>query len=186
MNLPPLTKHQTDDILLGIYRQSEDTRILGWLYEKYYTSIYQYCLYWVKDSDHAFDLTQNAFLKSIDKLDQLKQMENYGYWLRSIAYNSTMSFLKQQKREVNFKKNLGEFSLNQEEKEVKQKEAQLLNLERAIGQLPQPVDEMLKLKYQENKSIAELQELYDLSESAVKMRLARARKKVRQLMQDAA
>ncbi|NJM80941.1 MAG: RNA polymerase subunit sigma-70, partial [Flavobacterium sp.] len=51
-------------------------------------------------------------------------------------------------------------------------------LEKALLKIP-PDDKMiLQLKYQDDASIKELEELFQLSESAVKMRLSRAKSKV--------
>ena len=186
MNIPSPTQQLSDEVLLRKYQETQDSNTLGVLYEKYFSDIYRLCWYWVKDREHAFDLTHTVFLKSIDKLDQLKRLENYRFWLHSIAYNSTMSFINWQNRELMNQEQFEKVYPYLIDDDAALREKMLSSLEHAMQELPKPTNELLRLKYQENKSIHELQDFYGLSESAVKMRLARARNKLKRLMADAA
>ncbi len=62
--------------------------------------------------------------------------------------------------------------------DLEAKEFQISLMEILIDELNEQDKEMLKLKYVDKMSIKAIQAEFELSESAVKMRLARARKKV--------
>ena len=55
----------------------------------------------VRNVDDAQDLTQEAFIKALQRQDQLKDLEKAGHWLSRIATNTAIDFLRRSGR-VNF------------------------------------------------------------------------------------
>lgn len=63
-------------------------------------------------------------------------------------------------------------------------ESQEKSLKKALDKIHPEDKALLLMKYQDDISIKELMEVHKISESAVKMRLARARQKVKELMEN--
>ncbi|MFM2124207.1 MAG: hypothetical protein RL328_658 [Acidobacteriota bacterium] len=55
----------------------------------------------VRNVDDAQDLTQEAFIKALQRQDQLKDLEKAAHWLSRIATNTAIDFLRRSGR-VNF------------------------------------------------------------------------------------
>lgn len=55
----------------------------------------------VRNVDDAQDLTQEAFIKALQRGDQLKDLDKAGHWLSRIASNTAIDFLRRNGR-VNF------------------------------------------------------------------------------------
>ena len=55
----------------------------------------------VRNVDDAQDLTQEAFIKALQRQDQLKDLEKAAHWLSRIASNTAIDFLRRSGR-VNF------------------------------------------------------------------------------------
>lgn len=55
----------------------------------------------VRNVDDAQDLTQEAFIKALQRQDQLKDLEKSAHWLSRIATNTAIDFLRRSGR-VNF------------------------------------------------------------------------------------
>ncbi len=57
------------------------------LYQQYSKAMYNICIRMTGTRNDAEDLLHDAFLKAFKKLDQLKQPEAFGGWLRQIVVN---------------------------------------------------------------------------------------------------
>ena len=72
------------------------------LYEEYYDRLYFFVLKNVDSKEAAEDITQDTFLKSMEKIDSLEKPENYVSWLHSIAYNKCTDMFRSRKSDVYF------------------------------------------------------------------------------------
>ena len=55
----------------------------------------------VRNVDDAQDLTQEAFIKALQRQDQLKELDKAAHWLSRIASNTAIDFLRRNGK-VNF------------------------------------------------------------------------------------
>lgn len=173
----------TEAQLAGAYQCTHNGQYFGELYTRYYENVYAYCLRFTHDREGALDIAQEAFLRAAERIAQLRSPRLFAGWLFRIVRNECIDYLKDRNENVPLAqaestlndKNGGPFSLSPaEEKE------QLLNaLQAALKEADESSRALLKEKYFEGLPISELQQRYGLSESAVKMRLARARKHIR-------
>lgn len=68
------------------------------IYNRYYSDLYYYCLRMCNGNVHqAEDITQNTFFKAIQKISSFRGETNIRYWLRQIAKNDYISFLRKEK-----------------------------------------------------------------------------------------
>lgn len=153
------------------------------LYKKYVRKVYKKCLSMTKDLDVAQDYTQDIFLKAFTKLPSFKNQSSFSTWLYAITHNYCLDQLQLKKRLPleRFTDNI--LDLEVDENDSKLREAKLLFLEEVRKELLQPELQLLRLKYEQNLTVKQLSEQYQLSESAVKMRLKRVRDKIAGLYQ---
>ncbi|MFK7809564.1 MAG: RNA polymerase sigma factor [Saprospiraceae bacterium] len=175
----------TDAQLVIIYQKNDDPKYFGELYQRYYTKLYHYCLGKVKDREDAYDITADTFVKLTTKVKGLKNPELFVAWLFKIANNACMDRFKERGK-TSFVDTNDFFDLEDEgdnsleEKVIK--EEQLNALDQILGDLDFETKTLVLDKYFNNKSVDQLEREMGLSKSAVKMRLARGRNKIAELM----
>jgi RNA polymerase sigma factor (sigma-70 family) len=171
----------TDEELVKLFVETQENRYFEKLYERYSEKVYHKCLSFVKDSAKAEDLTHDIFLKLIFKLGTFKEDAKFSTWLYSITYNHCMDQLRSNKKR-------GEV-LQEEPIEVPDdidlnnlfdgEDVQLKNLKTALDQLSVDEKGVLFMKYMDDMSIRDIAGIFNVTESAIKMRLLRSRDKLR-------
>lgn len=180
-----------EELVLALQRQMDADRFAV-LYDRYTTKVFQKCVSMTRDRDLAKDLTHDIFLKTFLNLPKFDHRSKFGTWLYSITYNYCLDALRrnQRHREEEIDERI-EAGLPQDERS----EEQLMALKaQGLAQVLQELDPadraLLLMKYQDDLSVLEIQGILALSESAVKMRLLRAREralaKYRELFPDEA
>ena len=170
----------TDEELVNHYLVTRQNDYFGQLYQRYCDKVYQKCLLFTNDKMQADDLTQDIFLRLLNKLDTYKQQAKFSTWLYSITRNYCTDQVRapQARRQVSLSSQW-DFTDLDEDNAVEQEFA-LSQLQTALQQLSPVEQSMLQKKYQDDVSIQALAMHYSLTESAVKMRLKRSRDRLRQ------
>ncbi|WP_460967561.1 RNA polymerase sigma factor [Spirosoma migulaei] len=168
----------TDEETIREYLFSKPNQCFETLYNRYVNKIYRQCLSMTKDSDTAEDFTHDIFLKMFDKLNAFQERSSFSTWLYSIAFNYCSDQLRLSKRFNTIAINSTLEQSISESKEAYLHEETLQLVKQALSILSANERTILKLKYEEGKSIDEIAQLYSLKTSAVKMRLKRGREKV--------
>lgn len=170
-------RHFTDKQLVDIFQDSTDKRYFGLIYERYHDRVYRCCLGILKDSTRASDLTQDVMLIVMDKLPQLRDGSQLGFWIYQISKNEAYKAAKHSalSRTDNIESKLNYAAETDNKKELLDRELELTLVRRALSQLNSLDRQVIKLKYFGQASISDLQQETGLSASAVKMRLFRAR-----------
>ncbi len=176
----------TDEELVQFIVHNGNTSLFGILYDRYGQKVYQKCLGFAESRDAAEDLTQDVFVKLYLNLKSFRGESKFSTWLYSFTYNHCVNYsksiLKRQRDNVELQEEAMYVSTADEE--VTDEEIFSLTvgkLQEALG-LIDPEDKIvLLMKYQDDKSIKEIAQLLELGESAVKMRLHRAKKKIVEL-----
>lgn len=76
----------------------KDQRAQTEIYKRYAKAMYNVALRIVKDAHYAEDVMQESFLKAFTKIQDYKQEVTFGAWLKRIVINSSIDFVKKQKR----------------------------------------------------------------------------------------
>lgn len=177
-DLPQMTETQ----LASAYQRTHSGRYLGELYTRYYDNVFAYCLRFTHDREGALDIAQEVFLRAAERIGQLRHTELFAGWLFRIVRNECINFLKAKTWAGNIPETRGGGAASDYDPftpSAAQEKEQLLDaLQAALAESDEGCRALLKEKYVEGLPIAALQARYGLSESAVKMRLARARKQV--------
>ncbi|XMO86495.1 RNA polymerase sigma factor [Algibacter sp. AS12] len=172
----------TDEELVEAIVETNNTLLFETLYDRYATLVYNKCYGFAKDGDEAKDLTQDIFLKLFVKLASFKGKSKFSTWLYAFSYNHCVNYVtrntakKFEKQSVDYKdiENLSE----EEEDDSSFLSMKVDRLKVAL-ELISPEEKMILLmKYQDNLSIKEIVNAMEIGESAVKMRIKRAKEKL--------
>jgi RNA polymerase sigma-70 factor (ECF subfamily) len=158
------------------------------LVEEYSPRIYGQALRMMQDPAEAEEILQETFLQVVRHIESFRGQSQLGTWLYRIATNQALMRLR--------RKRLASLPLDEAGQDgletalpsadwSKRPEAELLDqeareeMERAIAELPDSLRVVFLMRDVEGLSTAETAEALDLSISAVKSRLLRARMKLR-------
>lgn len=170
----------SDNELLLTYSTTKNDKYLAVIYSRYYEKVFRKCLTFTKDRSKAFDLTQDILVKALRKVSSFEGKAAFSSWLYRITYNSCVDYVRKKNKR-------GEVSLEAHQEtllqlpyeEYKEEDYQRFQrVQKLLGRFRGETKEMLELKYLQGYSLKELMEKYDLAESAIKMRLLRAKKKI--------
>jgi RNA polymerase sigma factor (sigma-70 family) len=171
----------TDEDLVDAYKAGNN-ECLGTLYARYYKKVYHKCLSHTKNPDVAFDLAQDILLKAFGKINTFLGNSSFSTWLYVVTNNHCIAFLRKSKN-IYFENIDLCFNMEDEISDIEERlqfEKREQYLATHLGEISEIERKMLILKYQNNYSIFDLQQEFNMNASAVKMRLHRAKHKMEQ------
>jgi RNA polymerase sigma factor (sigma-70 family) len=172
----------TDEALVELIITSHDPLLFKVLYERYVFTVFNKCLSFSKNNQEAEDICQDIFIKLLIKIKSFKGDSRFSTWLYSFTYNHCVNyyhrnkFKKYEKNILNIEQMYDEVPMQASHDDLEL--LRLKKLKTAMGLIPNEDKEILILKYQDFKSIKDLMELHNAGESAIKMRLKRAKEKL--------
>lgn len=168
----------SDEELIQEITRANDTHLFGVLYDRYADVVYNKCLSFIGSKEEAQDLTHDIFVKLFVKLKSFKGDSKFSTWLYSFTYNHCVNYLQ---REVKGKKNTYTVQDEVKDETIDDVDDQSIfemkaeKLSQALQIISPQERAILLMKYQDDFSIKEIAQMNDLGESAVKMRLNRAK-----------
>lgn len=158
------------------------------LVRKYQQSIYYLCRRMIGAHQSADDLSQETFIKAYFSLPKFKDGMNFYTWIRKIAVNNSLNYLKAQMREERLDERGSRIPRNSSStgQELPQDRVQRNHLEqkfkKALKALPADQKIIFCLRFYEDLSYKEISQLLNLPNGTVMSRLNRTRKKLKALM----
>jgi len=167
----------TDSTLVTQYQLTNNEAYFTELYHRYYEKMNRYCLKALHNQTDAADMTQEVFIKVLDKLPTLNNPDLWIAWLFRIAHNLVINLHRRRAlhRMDSFEENPFEIIAADGVEEKLEIERKLMAIPQLLDELPSQQAKIIRLKYLEGRSIEDLCEEFHIKESAVKMRLLRAR-----------
>ena len=163
--------------------------LLEILYDRYSAKVFYKCVSITKDRDLSKDLAHDIMIKIFMNLAKFKGTSDFSFWVKSIAYNHCMDYLKKEKRFRTEDMEAGEFEqVSTDEIELENKvlkEIQLEQLEVLFKELKGDDKIILLMRYQDSMSVKHISTTLGIGESAVKMRLKRSRDRLAELLKEA-
>jgi RNA polymerase sigma-70 factor (ECF subfamily) len=157
------------------------------VYDEYYDPVRKFILTYVRDEWVADDLIQDTFLRVQKNLDSVRDPEKISSWVFRIAYNLCHDHFRQAKRS----------SLNNPliQAEIPTFEEAMVQKELEQNQMGQCVQDKLDLLPKNYRTVLilsdtmalsqkEIAEILSISVSSVKVRIHRARKKMRAILEE--
>ena len=169
----------SDEALVDLVKGSMEADTFGMLYDRFAPKVYRKCLSMTRDRNLAHDLTHDIFLKAFLNMHKFDGRSKFGTWLYRITFNYCLDHLRRKQRDP-VSKDVDPHTVtpgNEHQYEEELLGLRADRLETVLAEIDATDRAMLLFKYQEELSIKELTELLDMSESAVKMRLLRARER---------
>lgn len=174
------------DEQLLLEKISSDPKEFGILFDQYYSRIFGYVLRRTLNYDLAGDITAETFLKAFLKINAFKWKDiSIGSWLFKIATNEIRIYYRKQKysaRSLDQLLDSGAFDIAnresyEEERERIEKELKNYNdfilVQKKLENLPVKYQEVISLKYFEEKSIKEISEILGKKEGTIKSLISR-------------
>jgi len=177
-------KDLSDEDLVKAIVLKNDTLLFEILYDRYDKLVYNKCRGFSRHDDEAEDLTQDIFLKLFVKLKTFKGKSKFSTWLYSFTYNHCVNYVnrstakKIEKQSVDTDNLKDEHYGSQEQDDADIQNLKVEKLKEALEKISPEEKMILLLKYQDSLSIKDLCGVLDIGESAVKMRLKRAKEKL--------
>ena len=181
---------RVEDFSLDALR-SGDRAEFALLVEAYYEMIYRLAIKMVNNPQDAEDILQEAFIKAYRHLKNFDGRSSLSTWLYRIATNEALMFLPRQKPDtvsVDESLDTGEGEVEPlqiidwsslPEEELMSAEAQVY-LDKAVDKLSPSLRVVFVLRDIQGLATRETAEVLDISETAVKTRLSRARLQLRE------
>jgi RNA polymerase sigma-70 factor (ECF subfamily) len=171
--------------------KSGDASAFEELVKRYDRKIFRIAQHVTRNREDAQDIVQEAFLKAFRKLEEFREDSQFATWLVRIAINQSLTKLRQlhNKKEVGFEQDspdkadevsyeVADWSPNPEERYRASELREILT--HALQALQPALSLVFVLRDIEGLSTEQTSEALDLSQSAVKSRLMRARLQLRE------
>jgi RNA polymerase sigma-70 factor (ECF subfamily) len=159
-----------------------DSNAFAPLINKYKNMIFTLVIKIVKNREDAEEVAQDSFIKAYEKLGSFEGKSKFSTWLYTIAYRNALTKVRKKKLEttdidsyvIDNHKDDHDFPQLEAIKSGEQQEY----VKKAIDNLGETDSLLITLFYLHDNSIEEIQEITEMSQSNVKVRLFRARKKL--------
>lgn len=172
-----------DTEVIHVYLEHQASNCFDLLYKRYGGKIFSKCISMLKDEVLAHDATQEIFTKIFLNLSKFNAKSRFSTWVYSITYNYCIDYIRRKKKRANLFMDDIE-RLPEVEDEVSDDEILSIathQLKVILEELDDSERAILLMKYQDGMSIKEIAELLGKTESAVKMRIKRAKEKAKYL-----
>ncbi|MFZ9003436.1 MAG: RNA polymerase sigma factor [Robiginitalea sp.] len=152
------------------------------LYRQYAHGMFCVAMRFVKNTADAEDITQEAFIKAFQRIDQFEGNVTFGAWLKRIVVNRSIDFLKSRKQQfVELQENRLSIVQEQEDWNVDQ-EVQVETVKAAMEELPDKYRYVVQLYLVEGYDHQEISEILDLRETTCRTRLMRGKQYLKELL----
>lgn len=165
---------ETDEELIGKYRETNNQEFVGRLFERYATFVFAISMKYLKDKEKSRDNTMLVFEKLLDNLKRF-EVKNFKAWLHMITKNQCLMLLRSEKtrnKNINLysndEKSFMENEIDPHHDDVNEKEINLSNLNEAIKSLAEKQRICVELFYLQEKSYNEVAEITGFTMNEVK------------------
>lgn len=138
--------------------------------ENYYRLAYSYA----KNPEDALDIVQESIYKALSSLDSLEDPRVMKTWFYRILVNTSLDFLRKQKKVCVMDEELLESHIPDEEHPYPD-----IDLRNALTELPPMYRSIIILRYFEDLKIEEVATILNVNTNTIKTRLYTALKKLR-------
>lgn len=165
---------ETDEELIGKYRETNNQEYVGRLFERYATFVFAISMKYLKDKEKSRDNTMQVFEKLLDNLKRF-EVKNFKAWLHMITKNQCLMLLRSEKTRnknitlySNDEKSFMENEIEPHLDDVNEKEINLSHLNEALKSLAEKQRICVELFYLQEKSYNEVSEITGFTMNEVK------------------
>lgn len=140
----------------------------------------------IKNREEAEEITQDSFVKAFRSLDQFRQEAKFSTWLYRIVYTTALNYLRKHSIEtVELDSHLSDQlpSYQPDSADLLDQKIKKRYISDALGKLKAEDAVVLQLFYIDERSLDEIAAIMELETNTVKIRLHRARPRLRLCLQ---
>ncbi len=170
----------SDEDAIREYLATQNVAYFSLIYERYSKKVFAKCISMLKNDVKAEDAMQEIFMKVMLNLSKFKFTSKFSTWLYSITYNYCIDQTRKKKKSIEQK--VEDINVLEDIHDEQDMDSEILEVE--TSRLKIILDEMkesdratLLMKYQDDLTIKEMCEIFQKSESAIKMQIKRAKEK---------
>ncbi len=181
-------KMKEDQLLTLIIKAREkNQKAQTQLINMFWVDVFSFVMNRVKDENDADEITVSVFSKVLNKLDLFDPNFQFKTWILTIAQNTIIDFWRRKSREnedasdglENVK---NEFARSPEELLISEEDQQ--KIIKIIETMDAKNQDIIRLRFFEEKSIKEIAEELNLSVANTKVRIMRAKKILAELLKE--
>ena len=166
-----------DEALIEQYLITQDDHLFSILYDRYAGKIYGKCIGMLKNMELAQDCTQEIFLKVLTNISKFNQQSRFSTWLFSITYNHCIDLIRKNKKSIFLDKEADIADTTAEVSDAFLMETKVTKLKKVMEKMDDDDKTLLLMKYQDDLSLKEMCDITGKGDSAMKMKLKRAKHK---------
>ncbi|MFM7055806.1 MAG: RNA polymerase sigma factor [Planctomycetota bacterium] len=159
-----------------------DHDAFGQLVLRYERRVVKVIQRFIADRETVSDLTQEAFLRAFQRLQQFDPSRRFGPWLFRLAINLTCDYLRRQQRRGRwslFSSRPEEWLTDTASASASRRDEITVQVQRVLLELPEAYRTVLILRDLEGFCTADVAAITDRTEATIRWRLAEARKMFR-------
>ncbi len=167
---------------------SGDQQAYAGLVSRYQSYVFTLALRMVKTREDAEEVAQDAFIKAYKYLADFKGASKFSTWLYTIVNNTAISFLRKKKVEIHSLDNEKVFEVADSKESgmganmIEQK-SKMAMVNEAIAMLNPDDAQIITLFYKAEQSLEETAQILGIEINAAKVRLYRARTRLKEKME---
>ncbi|MBU4538489.1 MAG: sigma-70 family RNA polymerase sigma factor [Weeksellaceae bacterium] len=179
--------NQTELLSLISLAKSKNQKSQTKLINLFWVDVFSFVMKKVQDENVADEITVSVFSKVLAKLDLYDPNFQFKTWMLTIAQNSVIDYWRKKNRENedstdNFEGFKNQFARSPEELLISEEEQkQILSI---IESLDSNYQDIIRLRFFEEKSIKEIAEELSLTVANTKVRIMRAKKVLSELLKN--
>jgi RNA polymerase sigma factor (sigma-70 family) len=172
-----------DSLLVQKFNETTDRRYFEHLYDRYTDVVFRKCLSYLKQKEDAEDAAQEIWVNVYFALPQFQQKSTFSTWLYRIATNQCINRLKKRKIFISLDALSDEgFDSVDEHEDILNTLSDKQQVTKALSLLSKDMKALLLMKYADEYTYTQIAEATGLGESAIKMRIARAKKQLQEVV----
>lgn len=181
-----LTGHNDNEIISKVL--SGDQQAYAILVDRYQSYVFTLSLRFTKNREDAEEVAQDIFVKAYRALADFKGNSKFSTWLYTIVNNTCITFLRKKRLQTHSLDNEGVFEVADSQDSglranlIEQK-SRVAMVNSAIRLLSTDDAEIITLFYKSEQSLEEISQILGLETNAAKVRLHRARTRLKDKMQ---
>jgi len=169
----------SDEDVIKEYLATQNSAYFNVLYKRYSGKIFGKCISLLKEEARAADATQEIFMKILLNLSKFSGKSKFSTWIYSITYNFCIDVIRRAKKDLSLLVDdiESKHDVVDDVEDTYLLELKVSRLKVILEEIPTMDKSFLLMKYQDDLSIREISEITKKSESAVKMKIKRAKQK---------
>lgn len=181
----------TKDKVYDLIKQAKEGKQKAFteLYNKYSNTIYNTIFFIVKNKDVADDILSITFCKAFQKIDSFVNNISFELWLKTIAVNSSVDYIRHVKKEkenmfLDDEENTVQLSstVDYSPEEIYTYNETKERIKKALDSINWKYKNIIELRTNKNLSYKQIGEELNLTEMQVKALLNKAREKLKSLL----